>query len=567
MIYALARRPARARAQACTFPFGVALGGLARVLALLISVPCALAQWSSDSAVNLTVAGRGSEQVQPKIRATSDGGAYISWFDNFAGGYDVYLQKLDAQGNLLWAAPGLLIADRAVSSTQDYELAVAPDGDAVIAFGSDGGVSGVALQVAVQRVSPAGTIRWANGGVVVSTGAEIKSLPRLAVMADGTAAIGWSYSPMGLRSRTAIMRVSITGALLGSPVEEVNASNFNLTLSDIQPGSASAGDASFIALCVVQNGTTVSAARHLYAQKYNAAGVRQWGTAGALLPIFTTTSIQLGYFPTFLPDGAGGAIFTWYENGGSRNAYLMHVNANGTIRFGSALATTGATPGFIRISAAGAYDPVSAAYYVASTESSSPTQNQWRGVVQKFDNLGNRAWGDGVGVTPLTGNQTSFVNCAVVGDGAVVAGFVTTGPTNGNVFAARVRGNQQLAWSNLPGTNVSAKARLSIAAGARGNTLLAWTDGVSGTGDVRAHNLNADGTFAPAQLGLADIAGPGLSEGSDGELTADDIILFISRFTSGDWRADVASPGQLRLPDGEFTADDVIVFIGAFSNG
>jgi len=32
---------------------------------------------------------------------------------------------------------------------------------------------------------------------------------------------------------------------------------------------------------------------------------------------------------------------------------------------------------------------------------------------------------------------------------------------------------------------------------------------------------------------LADIAGSGPSVGPDGELTADDIILFISRFTAG----------------------------------
>ena len=45
--------------------------------------------------VNLGVAVKPDEQVQPKIRPTPDGGCYISWFDNDPTGsppfgYDVF---------------------------------------------------------------------------------------------------------------------------------------------------------------------------------------------------------------------------------------------------------------------------------------------------------------------------------------------------------------------------------------------------------------------------------------------------------------------------------------------
>ena len=82
----------------------------------------AFAEWSTDPATNLVVADRSGEQVQPKIVATADGGFYVSWFDNSAGGYDVYLQRLDAAGNELWAHNGVLVADRGYSSTQDLSL-------------------------------------------------------------------------------------------------------------------------------------------------------------------------------------------------------------------------------------------------------------------------------------------------------------------------------------------------------------------------------------------------------------------------------------------------------------
>jgi hypothetical protein len=75
-------------------------------------------------------------------------------------------------------------------------------------------------------------------------------------------------------------------------------------------------------------------------------------------------------------------------------------------------------------------------------------------------------------------------------------------------------------------------------------------------------------TLAVTQCcGRSDVAGPGQSVGPDGELTADDIIVFLNWFFAGDSRADVAGPGQSTIPDGEFTADDIIVFLNAFFAG
>jgi hypothetical protein len=65
----------------------------------------------------------------------------------------------------------------------------------------------------------------------------------------------------------------------------------------------------------------------------------------------------------------------------------------------------------------------------------------------------------------------------------------------------------------------------------------------------------------------ADIAGAGATPDPDGELTADDIIVFIARFTSGNVRADIARPGPAAGPDGELTADDIIFFVQSFVAG
>src|SRR2546423_4980775 len=123
----------------------------------------AVAQWSASAASNLSVADRPSEQVQAKIRPTPDGGCYISWFDNAAGGYDVYLQRLNSAGLEQWAHNGILIADRGVASTVDYDLAVDGTGNAVISSNDDTIVAGT-QQIPVQQVSPAGALLWAPRG-------------------------------------------------------------------------------------------------------------------------------------------------------------------------------------------------------------------------------------------------------------------------------------------------------------------------------------------------------------------------------------------------------------------
>ena len=67
---------------------------------------------------------------------------------------------------------------------------------------------------------------------------------------------------------------------------------------------------------------------------------------------------------------------------------------------------------------------------------------------------------------------------------------------------------------------------------------------------------------------LADVAGLGGSLGSDGAITADDLIVFLDRFFAQDLSvADVSQLGGAAGADGQLTADDIIVFLSAFVSG
>ena len=80
-------------------------------LLLFIALTCspAIAQWPDTPDMNLGICTASGEQAITKLATTDDGGCYVSWFDNQGGGYDVYLQRLDALGNAMWETNGIMI--------------------------------------------------------------------------------------------------------------------------------------------------------------------------------------------------------------------------------------------------------------------------------------------------------------------------------------------------------------------------------------------------------------------------------------------------------------------------
>jgi hypothetical protein len=95
----------------------------------------------------------------------------------------------------------------------------------------------------------------------------------------------------------------------------------------------------------------------------------------------------------------------------------------------------------------------------------------------------------------------------------------------------------------------------------------AYFDGIGCGAGYEQYWLSLSGRAVVVPCGPSDIAGPGQSFGFDGELTADDIIVYLNFFFAGDPFADVAGPGQSPGFDGEFTADDIIVFLNRFFAG
>ncbi|MBL8878994.1 MAG: hypothetical protein JNG88_07725 [Phycisphaerales bacterium] len=464
----------------------------------------AAAQWPGDAGTNLTIGEAANEQNQAKIRPTSDGGCYVSWYSNQTSGYDVWLQRLDKNGVPEWAAGGILIADLSHTSTQDYGLAVDADDYAILAYRDDRVGSS---QIGASRVAPDGTLVWGAGGVIVSATANGNS-PRAAALDTGEYVIGWTTASSP--STIALQKLDMNGAPQWTPggviiSDPPNPTSRSILLSDLQPSD----NGSVIALWMRCTGSNcVTSNRHLSTRKYDSAGAPLWPGIVALFD--GTSTIQNGYFPTFVSDGAGGAVYVWYESGGTRRSLYQHIDAAGVeLHAHTGVACSLQVSGRLSLSPSFAYDPLTDECFVFWTEANSG-QSQWGVYGQRLVG-GVRQWADaGREFVALSTNQNAFVRALSSAGGAMVFYFDRSGSAKVVGFSAGAAGAMRWSPSVIDVCSVlSGKARLDACVSAQtGEAMLAWGDARVDARGVYGQNVRAcDGRLGALYLGDLDCDG------------------------------------------------------------
>ena len=474
--------------------------GLALVApALLLACPPATAQFSSDAGNNLVVGGGFGSQVQAKVVATADGGSFISWFDGGAG-YDVRLQRLDSQGNELWGPNGVLIADRSFSSTQDHDLALDPGGNALLAFRDDrpGGV-----QVTACKVSPAGALLWGAGGVQLTATGDFIAAPKVAATASGEVVVAWTQN-----ATSRLQRLDGAGQPVWAAPVILSPSAGNYTASHL----VASGEEVILAL-VHQTGG-FSSPKHLKAQKLDASGAALWGSGG-LLSIFDGGSLQFGNFPTFVSDGAGGAVFAWYGTG-PLQCYAQRVRSNGVELFPHNGVAVSTNLSGVRVAPSVAFEPASSSTFVFWEEQNgSQSLSGLSG--QRLDALGNRQWGaTGLTLVPLSGTQVLWVNTLATAAGPMVFWFESASFGQDTGYGAVLDPAGALVTPRTAfASTVSGKSRLAAALSSGGEAVLAWQDDRTDSADLLAQNFRSDGSLGAGEPGTARCFGSGCPCGND----------------------------------------------------
>jgi len=456
-------------------------------LALLLAVTAAPASaaWSSDPAHNLVLADGASEQVQARIVPLADGGCYVSWFDNAAGGYDVRLQRLSAAGDELWPHNGILVADRGYSSTVDYGLAVDADGNALLAFNDD---SQPTERIVVAKIGPDGDPLWGTPGIAVSDSSAFLAAPKVAATADGDVVVGWFQDP-----DVVLQRLDAAGAEQWTHGGVALAhSGDTFLLADLH--AAGAG----VIVSWVRY-LTFQGEKHIWAQKLDADANPVWDAGHVRVFDLAGGSLQFGNFPEFLPDGSGGAVFGWYTSTPTLQVRAQRILADGSEAFAHDGVELSTDVTRLRVDPSVAFDPATSDLYAFWVEEDQ-LQND-RGLWgQRLDATGARMWTEsGRQLIPLGGIDISQVRTLPAPGGAMVAWAETLGFDHEPIRAARLDTAGDYVWSpefvDLK-TSATGTARLAAAKSTAGFGIYAWTDGETAR-DLEAQNLNLDGSLGP----------------------------------------------------------------------
>jgi len=520
----------------------------------------ALAQWSTDPALNNAVADGPTEQVLCKIAASPAGGSYISWFQNESGNYNVYMQHLDAAGAEVWPHGGVLVSSQPQStSLVDYDLMADSFGGAVVVFTDtrDGGD----LDVQAYRLDAEGNQVWGPLGINLSPGNSIYEAdpkvtqnsagdfvfawPRLNGTAGGSGIVMQVVSPAGDAQLPAGGLLLPTGAT----------GNENNGFCEIVP----AGDDGSVIISWIRDMRTFQSLRHVRAQKFTASGKAVWN-GGAPLIISGAISVPIAHHPRLISDGAGGAVSSWHDtrNGNRFDVWVQHIDASGALLFPANGLQASLTATQYHLDPAVAYNADTQEIFLAWNERNS-AQSAWGIFAQKISADGQRLWGDGgaiiVDVNPV---YKLFPRIITAGDGAEV--FFLDQPNTPipgeRVLGSRLDASGAPVWAPEPSliaSTVSVKGRLPIARAADGGALLAWEDHREGTTDVFAQRVNTDGTLGPAPA-------PACSAdwNHDDSVNSQDFFDFIGDFFAGN--ADFNATGST-------DSQDFFDFITAFFAG
>ncbi|HSG28619.1 MAG TPA: FlgD immunoglobulin-like domain containing protein, partial [Candidatus Krumholzibacterium sp.] len=144
--------------------------------------------------------------------ADGTGGAILVWNDDRNGDNDIFAQRIDADGTLLWASGGLAVCQ--ASGDQDYPTAaVDGSGGAFIVWRDSRGGD---IDIYVQRVDAGGNILLDTDGAGIVRGPADQRCPRIVKDGGGGAVIAWVDESGGDCDIYALV-IDGTGAVCSGP--------------------------------------------------------------------------------------------------------------------------------------------------------------------------------------------------------------------------------------------------------------------------------------------------------------------------------------------------------------
>lgn len=274
--------------------------------------------WQEGGVPVCTLAGM---QIALNMEPDNEGGVYIIWVDSRNPSKDLFGQRLSANGSPLWIVNGIPIATGLGDEMQNTML---PDGEGgmIIAYthsyaGND--------DLYAKRFNANGTMVWQNT-LVISEAEGSQSDIRMAALNDGNFVFTWA-DKRSADTDIYAQKINLAGDLLWGSYLIVYSDQNGLARPQVNPRIVKTSDNGVI--IVWEDFRLDTQNPDLFAQKISASGIKQWSEEG--IALCTAEFAQLG--PRLASDNNGGCFVVWDDlrNGNAPNVdiYAQHLSASG----------------------------------------------------------------------------------------------------------------------------------------------------------------------------------------------------------------------------------------------
>ncbi|NVM01370.1 MAG: hypothetical protein HWN67_03490 [Candidatus Helarchaeota archaeon] len=265
----------------------------------------------------------GVTQETPQICSDGEGGAIITWRDWRNGNTDIYAQRINSSGGVEWDVDGMAICT--ASNNQDTPQIC-----------SDGEVGAIITwtdwrnrneDIYAQRINSSGDIKWDVDGMAICTTNDSQQTPQICSDGELGAIITWSHCIGGPNFDIYAQKIDSNG-----DVKWMDNGTAICMANNTQQKPQICSDKAGGAIITWEDGRIVPST-HIYAQRINSSGDTKWITDGVKICNASPWSKR---DPQICSDEAGGAIITWQDwrdAGINLDIYVQKVNFSGNVEW------------------------------------------------------------------------------------------------------------------------------------------------------------------------------------------------------------------------------------------
>jgi len=340
-------------------------------------------------------------QKNSSIVDADNGSAIIVWEDNRNGNYDIYAQKIDSSGNILWATNGVAVCNK--TTTQKSPKIVGDNAGGAIIVWEDS--LNFYWDIYAQRISSNGTLLWSSGGVSICSASNTQANPRVDEDGLGGAIFTWQDKRNNTDYDIYAQRINSSGVVQWATNGVVICNSINTQSNPrIEPDGS---NGALIGWMDKRNGLD----NNIYIQRINSSGIVQWTTNG--VSVCSATNNQSALDMKYI--GTSGIVLSWKDDRASANAiYSQLVSLSGVpqltsngIQLSNSLKSL--SPNVISDGNGGAI--------VAWQDS---TILGWDIVSQKIDSNGNIVWNSGGKIVSSANDDQQYVSQVTDGNGGAI---------------------------------------------------------------------------------------------------------------------------------------------------